>query len=546
MRLEKNRKRIGLSALIALVLSVALSLFTLTACGETPVDVGTIEFPQANQTIFVGESVTLTPTLSVADAAITWTSSDTAVATVSRGRVTGKKVGKATITASLSDTVSATCEITVKEDDRTVTMSATTKEVDVKDGPVTFDLTATITDNSDLIWSADSDIATIANGKVTIAKVTKATTVTVTAKAKTGSAQGTCVISVVNSGVPADYYVIERNGSKASIPADAWYYFTKGAHASRFDFAVDPIGDGQNPYFANGTATIAFTRLTSPTEEEKEGQTGDAAADTQYEFRYLPGEKTGEGFVPGDSYELTFTIESTVAGTIHTVLSAEEGENSADVIDADGNFTIEANTPKTMKLNGKVTAGEPFALRPLIYEIPEGVQLKVTLKDISWKKTAASENPPEETTGYDLPKANNDAGAAALVGKWSYYLKKAAADAGCAIKTNRFEDTGIVVAWTNFQPNGNNDCERIYFMPEQAAGTTVTVTFKIMMNVDGKIVAGLAGSGETALTANTPVELTFTFEVGTSALRLAPVPTAEGAVDELTVTITDFTCTAAQ
>ena len=50
---------------------------------------------------------------------VTWTSSDTSVATVTRysstkGKVTAKKAGTVTITATTADGEKATCKVTVK------------------------------------------------------------------------------------------------------------------------------------------------------------------------------------------------------------------------------------------------------------------------------------------------------------------------------------------------------------------------------------------------------------------------------------------------
>ncbi len=74
----------------------------------------------------VAESVTLTPTLtpSNATATITWKSSDTNIATVSGGKVSGKKVGTATITATTDNGLSANCVVTINKGSVTVTADA--------------------------------------------------------------------------------------------------------------------------------------------------------------------------------------------------------------------------------------------------------------------------------------------------------------------------------------------------------------------------------------------------------------------------------------
>ena len=67
-------------------------------------------------TLNKGESYTLEATVAPSNATnktVTWTSSNTTIATVSGGRVTTKGVGDVTITASTSNGVTATCKIKI-------------------------------------------------------------------------------------------------------------------------------------------------------------------------------------------------------------------------------------------------------------------------------------------------------------------------------------------------------------------------------------------------------------------------------------------------
>lgn len=65
----------------------------------------------------LGYSQTLAPTFTPlgSEASCSWTSSDTSVATVSAGKVTGKKIGRATITVKTENGKTTSCEIIVKK-----------------------------------------------------------------------------------------------------------------------------------------------------------------------------------------------------------------------------------------------------------------------------------------------------------------------------------------------------------------------------------------------------------------------------------------------
>lgn len=67
-------------------------------------------------TIYVGYSKTLEPSVLPvnSETSFTWKSSDITVATVSAGKITGKKPGTATITVKTENGITSTCEITIK------------------------------------------------------------------------------------------------------------------------------------------------------------------------------------------------------------------------------------------------------------------------------------------------------------------------------------------------------------------------------------------------------------------------------------------------
>lgn len=127
------------------------------------------------------------------NAPITWSSSDKSIATVSStGVVTGKNVGKVTITAKNKD-AKATYVVTVRKP--TITLSDS--KITLKEGK-TKKLVATVKGPSQKVeWSSSNpSVATVdQNGKVTAVKGGKAT---ITAKAN--GVKATCAVTVV-----ADY-----------------------------------------------------------------------------------------------------------------------------------------------------------------------------------------------------------------------------------------------------------------------------------------------------------------------------------------------------
>ena len=76
-----------------------------------------VSLSKTSLTLSTGASETLTATVTPAEAdqAVTWTSSNPSVATVENGKVTGKAVGAATITAATANGKTASCSVTVEK-----------------------------------------------------------------------------------------------------------------------------------------------------------------------------------------------------------------------------------------------------------------------------------------------------------------------------------------------------------------------------------------------------------------------------------------------
>lgn len=134
---------------LASVFTMAV-MFGTVSCSDDdddskPVAVSAVSVSPATATVKVGESVTLSATITPSDAAektITWTSSDDKIATVDAGKVTGVAEGSATITATTKDGgKTATSTVTVSKD------APASKEV-ILEGNITSDLTLNAADKN--------------------------------------------------------------------------------------------------------------------------------------------------------------------------------------------------------------------------------------------------------------------------------------------------------------------------------------------------------------------------------------------------------------
>ncbi len=138
--------------------------------------------------LMLGSTHTLTIT-GLAKRPVTWTSSNTAVATVKDGKVTAIKVGECTITAQIKDGKKLTCKITVKDGAEISKTSLTLN------AGKTARLTVSNLAGRSVTWtSSNKNVATVKDGTVTATGGGKCT---ITAKVKSGKTLK-CAVSVTD------------------------------------------------------------------------------------------------------------------------------------------------------------------------------------------------------------------------------------------------------------------------------------------------------------------------------------------------------------
>ena len=175
---------------------------------DESIAVTSVALDKTSLTLEIGESYTLVVTVSpsnATDKSITWSSTNSSIASVSGGKVTAKSDGTTTITAEAHNGKTATCTVTVNESEpdvievTSVSLNKTSLTLEIGESET---LTATVlpsnaTDKSVTWTSSAQSIATVANGKITAIGSGTATITATTSNGKTA----TCMVTV-NAAVP--------------------------------------------------------------------------------------------------------------------------------------------------------------------------------------------------------------------------------------------------------------------------------------------------------------------------------------------------------
>lgn len=181
------------------------------------IEVSEISLNKITLTLTEGDSETLTANILPADAtnkALTWTSSNTEVATVENGKVMAVKAGTATITAQSANGKTAKCELTINPRTISVTGIVLNKSAITLTKGNTEDLIATLNPdnatNKNVTWSSDKpNVATVTNGKITAVGTG---TAVITARSEDGNHTATCNVTVNENE--------NQSGSKFKFSAD--------------------------------------------------------------------------------------------------------------------------------------------------------------------------------------------------------------------------------------------------------------------------------------------------------------------------------------
>lgn len=365
-----------------------------------------------------GETFTVTATLSPSDArtTLTWTSSNTSVATVDQnGKVTCVAKGTADITAKTSNGYTAKCTVTVQSSVTSVTVAPAT--LTLKTG-ATQKLSATVSPSDvpdkTLVWSSsNTSVATVdASGKVT-AKA--AGTASITATAVNG-VSGSCALTVENPTVypasitvtPATATVTEGDVIKLSakvLPEDTTDKTVTWSTSSPSTASV--AQDGTVTALKPGTVTItaSIANLSSTCKITIEKRVVHPES--------IELDRTALDLSEGDRYTLTATVLP--ADASYTTVAWNSSNTSVATV-ANGTVTALAEG----ECDIKAVCGEAYALCHVKVSkryIPvTSLRLNVTSLTLTEGKTAMlyASVSPSNATDAEVTWSTSDGGIATV------------------------------------------------------------------------------------------------------------------------------------
>ena len=369
----------------------------------------------------IGESVTLVATVSPANAdnkAVVWNSSDTKVATVTAGKITGLAVGKTMVTVTTEDGgKTASCEVTVLTDVIAVTgvsLDKTVAEMEVGDE---LTLTATVTPddatNKNVIWSSSNTaVATVTDGKVT---AVKAGTVIINVATEDGGKTAGCEITVKDKIIPVTSVSLDKTSLEMVEGGELTLVATvnpdnatdKSVTWSSSDSSVASVVNGKVTALKAGTATITVTTTDG-------GKTASCAVTVKAKVISVTSvslDKTTAELTEGDELTLTATVnpdnatdksvtwsssDSSVASVVNGKVTAlKAGTATITVTTTDGGKT--ASCAVTVK--AKYVAVSSVSLDKTSAELIEGHELTLTAtvnpdnatdKSVTWTSSNVS------------------------------------------------------------------------------------------------------------------------------------------------------------
>ena len=190
-----------------------------------PVSVSSVSLNKTSATLTSkGATTTLTATVSPSNAdnkSVTWSTDNSAVATVNNGVVTAVGNGNANITVKTADgSKTATCKVTVSIPVPVSSVSVTPSSVTLTKAGETTQLSATVSpsnaDNKSVTWSTDNSAVATVNSSGVVTAVANGSC-NITARTADGGKTSSCKVTVNIATTPSNPTSISLAGGKSKI-----------------------------------------------------------------------------------------------------------------------------------------------------------------------------------------------------------------------------------------------------------------------------------------------------------------------------------------
>lgn len=426
--------------------SVTLTAPTGSSGGETDVAVESVSLDKTSLTLVEGNSETLTATVTPDNAinkTVTWSSSNTAVATVENGVVKAVSAGTVTITATAGGK-SATCAVTVSAayvPATAVQLSQKTAEIRVGE---TLQLTATVkpdnATNKTVIWSSgDTEIATVdANGLVTGLKTGEVSIFAITADNR----GATCGVTVTAAQTGETKYALTVNNGTGS---------GEYAEGEVVTITADPAAQGKMFYRWEGADGLEFVGGTAANEATAKFKM--PSRTVTLTAAYIPQGVIDIVITPNGG-EFTDSVEVTLASTRQLVLSDLKLYYTTDGTGAHDSATRKVYT-------GPFTLTETCTVNVALYTVSkeDGSERIYTTKSATFTKVGGetggdTPTPTPEAPRYYYSSGSGSTGAGGLSAVQNDPNGKSATDYSGGIYGLLFRTNAALSAFRGVQVDG--------------------------------------------------------------------------------------------
>ncbi|MBQ0026342.1 MAG: Ig-like domain-containing protein [Lachnospiraceae bacterium] len=497
---------------------------TVNEVAPPPVEVTGVTLSSSSATLTIGETKTLTATVAPSDATnknITWSSSNSNVATVDNGTVRAISTGSATITARSNNGKTATCAVTVNAIEVTgVTVTPTSAAIKVG---ATTNLSATVAPSNattkTITWSSDNvSVATVSSSGVVTGVA--AGTANITAKSNNGKT-ATCTVTVSNvdvTGVTVSPTTASVNvGSTTTLratvsPSNAT---NKNVTWTSSDTSVATVNNsGVVTGVKAGTATITVTTTDG-------GKTATCAVTvSNVAATSVSLNKTSTTLTEGATEKLTATVSPTNA--TNKSVTWKSSNESVATVSTDGTITAKAAGTATITATTADGSNRTATCTVTVQRIvaATGVTLNKTTTVIyagSTEKLTATVTPSDASNKNVTWKSSNESvatvssdGTVTAVAAGTATITVTTADGGytatCTVTVTNVAVTGVTLNKTALKLNvGSSETLTTTIAPSNASNKKVTwssdKTSVATVSSDGKV-TGVA-AGEATITAKT-------------------------------------------